>query len=175
MKVVLFLSSVLNSTIALAGAPDLVIDGISRVADSELQQVIAGYYRAEQEKDWPTTYSYRPSATRQIVPYSTYSREMTDALTGWQFLGVNVLDVAEQKDRYTNQPVTIVRIHFVESFVGSGSLEEFALKDLLPEGAWASGVLESEEETVWAKEGGQWKCLNCGRRFRVNMNFRMTY
>ena len=120
-----------------------------------LLQRIDEYYSFEKSNDWAKAYEYRSSDFRSFVDKEKYVRLMSALNDGWQLENFELKGGVGDESRY------IYSATFAENISQS-----YAEQRGLLEGQ----VTYFTENIIWQKEQGEWYCVSCGIRYRLELN-----
>jgi len=122
-----------------------------------LEQRVSEYYLLEQRNDWSETYEMRTAAFRKSVPKKFYVSQMEKDNAGWRLLKYRIDGVSERNGK----------VHVRMTFFEVPPPEFF--KHRVPAGQQPPH-LETEDESVWLKEGGIWYAYDAASRGRFSQN-----
>lgn len=141
--------------------------------EPSLVESINKYYFLEKEKKWAELYKYRSNQFQKVVSIEKYSELMERAQTGWILVDFQIGGYKKASDEYLDIPIYAVVIKFREKIEDFSILSPNFPREIFE--AAEDGVFHITEETVWFREGEEWRCIECGIRFHIPLNRRMDY
>jgi hypothetical protein len=149
-----------------AGTPErheqLTVERVDVIQDTGLREAIINYYSAESRGDWQTTYRFRSTKFKELVPFDAYKRDMKKGMAGWK------LQKIENIEHIIGKSEATVRIRFHEKF-------DSTVAKLFFGGNVPQGVSSRTENSLWKKVGERWLCVDAGQRGHLPLNDRMVY
>lgn len=126
-----------------------------------LEQRFADYYSLEQRKDWSAAYEFRTKAFRESVTKERYVSQMEKDNAGWRLVKYRIESISEKSGK----------VHLKMTFVETPPAG--FMKEHLPPGKELT-EMETEDESIWIREGGIWYAYAPGTRARLSLNIALV-
>lgn len=122
-----------------------------------LERRVKEYYLLEQRGDWSAAYEFRTARFRKSVPKDRYVSQMQKDNAGWRLIDFEIKSKSERD----------AKVYLTMSFKETAPTGSF--KERLPRTSEPAEV-ESEDESIWVRDGDTWYALAAGTRGRLPLN-----